>query len=38
VRRGTSLVTILAPDLARGDRAEALRRLTQLGRALAGPR
>lgn len=38
VRRGTLLVTILAPDLARGDRGEALRRLTQLGQALAVPR
>ena len=32
VRRGASLVTILAPDLARGNRAEALRRLTDSAR------
>lgn len=38
VRLGPALVTLLAPDLARGDRAEALRRLTQLGKALVVPR
>lgn len=38
VRRGASLVSLLAPDLARGDRAEALRRLRQLGQALVVPR
>lgn len=38
LRRGPSLVSILAPDLARGDRAEALQKLTQLARALVVPR
>lgn len=38
VRRGSTLVSLLAPDLARGDRAEALRRLAQLGKALVMPR
>jgi hypothetical protein len=35
VRLGATLVTLLAPDLARGDRADALRKLTQLARDLA---
>lgn len=38
VRHRRALVSILAPDLARGDRGEALRRLTQLATALTTSR
>lgn len=36
VRRGTWQVSLMAPTLARGERADALRALTELGKAVAG--